>query len=70
MITAFEEKLEYKMEDFIAAVKVYCQDQNWKGLGIFINESVSLINKNSSKIDSAISALDPKDHTLGYLGLM
>ncbi|XP_066934709.1 COP9 signalosome complex subunit 3-like [Clytia hemisphaerica] len=58
------------MEDFVTAVKVFCQDQNWKGLGDYINESVPLITKNASKIDSAISALDAKDHTLGYLGLI
>jgi hypothetical protein len=58
------------MEDFVAAVKGFCQDQNWKGLGDYINDSSALISKNASKIDSAISALDPKDHTLGYLGLL
>lgn len=58
------------MEDFVAAVKVFCQDQNWKGFSDYINDSSSLVSKNASKIDSAIAAFDPTDHTLGYLALM
>ena len=62
--------LEFNMEDFVAAVKVFSQDKNWKELKEYINESAGLIAKNASKIDSAISALDPFDHSLGYLGLV
>lgn len=58
------------MEDFVAAVKVFCQDQNWKELNDYIHESGTLILKHASKIDSAIGALDPAEHTLGYLGLL
>ena len=58
------------MEDFVAAVKVFSQDKNWSELKDYINQSASLIAKNAAKIDSAISALDPSEHTLGFLGLM
>ncbi|XP_057315383.1 COP9 signalosome complex subunit 3-like isoform X2 [Hydractinia symbiolongicarpus] len=58
------------MEDFVAAVKVFSQDKNWTELKVYINESASLIAKNASKIDSALSALNPAEQTLGYLGLI
>ena len=57
-------------ELFVAAVKVFCQDQNWKGLGDYMNESTLLFLKNPAKIDLSISALNAEEHTLGYLGLM
>ena len=59
-----------KMEDFVAAVKLYSDDKNWTQLVECINSSVETIVKNASKIDAAIAALDPVQHTIGFMGIL
>ncbi len=60
----------FKMEDFVAAVKVYSDDKNWAQLVECINSSVETIVRNASKIDAAIAALDPVQNTIGFLGVL
>lgn len=62
--------MDEELKLFVAAVKIFCQDQNWKGLGDYMNESASLISKTPAKIDLIIAELDAEEHTLGYLGLL
>ena len=58
------------MEDFITAVKLYSDDKNWTQLVECINSSVDVIVKNASKIDAALAALDPVQHTIGFMGIL
>ncbi|XP_065057189.1 COP9 signalosome complex subunit 3-like [Rhopilema esculentum] len=58
------------MEDLVAAIKLYSDDKNWTQLVECINSSVETIVKNASKIDAAIDALDPAQHTIGFLGIL
>ena len=58
------------MEDLVAAIKLYSDDKNWTQLVECINSSVETIVKNASKIDAAIDALDPVQHTIGFLGIL
>jgi len=58
------------MDDFVAAAKVYSQDKNWTDLKKYMMDSVPLLEKNASKLNTALASLDPEQHSLAFARLM
>lgn len=60
----------FKMDDFICAVKTLCADKNNHQLSELLNKNTDQLLQNATNIDQVVGALDPEQHSIAFLALL